>query len=101
MLESPNMKDPPEPEQPYPYYVRYGFDHFEAFYNAFTWSVSQVTKDSKPFLEYTGLIYIYRLSIPIVKKGTDQVIFNYYPNSGTPIMNFREDNATYDLFGIV
>lgn len=99
MLSNPLMEFPKV--RPYPYYLRFGFDNFESFFNAFHWSVSQVTKDSKPVLEYMGLICIYRLSIPIVKKGTNDVIFNYYPNSGMPIMNFREDNATYDLFGIV
>ena len=85
---------------PYPYYVRYGFDNFEDFYKGFAWSVTLVSENAKQTLMYVGRIYIYRLQIPVVKTGTRDLIFNYYPTSGTPTINFREDNAKYELFGV-
>jgi hypothetical protein len=100
MLTSTLMKFPPA--HPFPYYVRYGFPDFETFYSGFDWGdPTVVLENSKQLLKYVGTTFIYRLEIPVVKMGTNQVIFNYYRNSGAAAIHFREDNATYEMFGVV
>jgi hypothetical protein len=100
MLTSTLMKFPPA--HPFPYYVRYGFPDFETFYSGFDWGdPTVVVENSKQLLKYVGTTFIYRLEIPVVKMGTNQVIFNYYRNSGAAAIHFREDNATYEMFGVV
>jgi hypothetical protein len=97
MQTDPKMKFPPA--HPFPYYVRYGFPDFASFFAGFDWTPTLVIDGSKQTLTFVGTEYIYRLEIPVVKTGTSTLIYNYYPNSGGPTMNFREDNATYEMFG--
>jgi hypothetical protein len=95
----PKWKFPPA--HPFPYYVRYGFDDFDTFFAAFAWDVTLEVDGSKQTLKYTGTRFIYRVEVPVVKKGTTDLIYNYYPKSGKPVVNFREDNAKFEMFGIV
>jgi len=97
LLKDTKWKDPPA--HPFPYYVRYGFDGFDKFFAAFDWDVTLDT--STQILNYVGTRFIHRVEVPVVKKGTSELIYNYYPKSGTPVMNFREDNAKFEMFGIV
>jgi hypothetical protein len=97
MLTDPKMKFPPA--HPFPYYIRYGFPDFDSFFAAFDWDPTLDVDGSNQTLRFVGTEYIYRLEIPVVKKGTTTLIYNYYPNSGTPTMNFKEDNGTYKMFG--
>ena len=52
-------------------------------------------------LQYVGSRYRYRLEVPITKPGTNDLIYNFYPDSGTPIVNFSETNDPFKLFGLV
>ena len=97
LLKDPKWQDPPA--HPFPHYVRYGFDSFVKFFAAFDWDVT-FDKPTQT-LNYLGTRFIYRLEIPVVKKGTTDLIYNYYPQSGTPVMNFLEDNAKFEMFGVV
>jgi hypothetical protein len=98
MQTDARMKFPPQ--HPFPYYTRYGFPDFASFYAGFDWGSPTLDVDgSKQTLTFVGTEYIYRLEIPVVKTGTSKVIYNYYPNSGAPTMNFQEDNAAYQMFG--
>ncbi len=49
----------------------------------------------------SGQHYAYKVRIPVTKTGSDKLIFNYYPKTGTPTINFVEDNAQFELFGTV
>ena len=95
----------PRPEyqatHPYPVYQRYQHKNLRDFADGWNWAV----KDSpgtklKYSLQYIGTRYRYRLEIPITKPGTtNELIFNYYPDSGTPVVNFTETNDPFHLFG--
>jgi hypothetical protein len=98
MQTDPKMKFPAA--HPFPYYVRYGFPDFASFFAAFDWDPTLDIDGSTQTLRFVGTEYIYRLEIPVVKAGTTTLIYNYYPNSGAPTMNFKEDNATYEMFGV-
>ncbi len=86
----------------YPIYVRKHFADFKSFFAGFTWTPQPDTKSTPPKILYTGVHYVYTLLIPVTIAGTDdQLIFNYYPDAGHPLMHFKEDNAAYPLFAIV
>jgi len=85
----------------YPMYQRMHFPDFDSFWDGMSWQVS--VKGSN--IIAIGTHYVYTLVIPILVPGTSattqELLFNFYPTSGTPVMNFEEDNATYDMFGVV
>jgi len=84
---------------PFPLYVRYGYPDVAAFMKGMTWLV--LTDNTDPtLLKFMGSHYVYTLHIPVVKKGTDKLIYNYYPASGTATINFAEDNTTFVMFGV-
>jgi hypothetical protein len=82
---------------PFPIYVRMGFKDFASFFDGMSWDVTL----QGPNLEFIGSHFVYTLEIPITKKGTKNLIFNYYPKSGSPTINFAEDNAAFLMFGTV
>jgi hypothetical protein len=41
-------------------------------------------KTKKHSLQYVGSRYKYRLEVPMTKPGTMELIFNFYPDSGSP-----------------
>jgi len=88
------MQDPK-----FPMYVRFGFNDFESFWNGLEWSVT--VPDSKDKLLLSGQHYVYHVRIPITKAGGDKLIFNYYPKTGKPRINFTEDKTKFVLFGAV
>ena len=93
LLSEPRLK----PGHLFPIYKRLGFADFDSFFDGLTWDVSLQGTD----LIFTGQHFVYTVEIPIVKKGTNKLIYNYYPSSGKPKMNFQEDNAGFVLFGQV
>jgi hypothetical protein len=91
-----------EPDQQsthaYPIYKRLHYDTFDDFFDGQNWTVTVNGNDQ----HWVGTHFVYTLVIPVGKPGTpDELIFNYYPSTGVPTMNFLEDNATYSLFGVV
>jgi hypothetical protein len=84
-------------DHPFPSYVRYGFKDFESMWNGMDWTVDPQGGD----LLLSGQHYAYKVRIPVTKAGSDKLIFNFYPKTGTPTINFVEDNAKFELFGTV
>jgi hypothetical protein len=83
----------------YPIYKRYHFKKLDYFVKGLKW---KPTVQPGNVLLFSGKRYRYELHIPVVKPGTaDELIYNYYPVNGTPIINFSENNQPYELFGIV
>ena len=83
---------------PYPIYKRYHFNLLEDFIKGWNWTVTPAGTNK---LRYAGSRYIYVLTIPVTKPGTNEWIYNYYPATGAPTINFTDDNQPYPLFGIV
>ena len=91
-----------EPDQQsshaYPIYKRLHYDTFDDFFDGQNWKVTISGNDQ----HWVGTHFVYTLVIPVGKPGSpDELIFNYYPSTGAPTMNFLEDNAAFNLFGNV
>jgi hypothetical protein len=99
LLQTEMASDPMfQASHDYPVYQRMHFTDFNDFFAGFDWACTLNGKT----LNFVGTHYVYTLVIPILKPGTtDELIYNYYPKTGTPVMNFLEDNAAFDLFGTV
>jgi hypothetical protein len=83
----------------YPVYTRYHFQNLTDFVNGITWTPTVLPGN---VVQFVGKRYRYELHIPVLKPGTpDELIYNFYPVSGTPIINFNESNTPYKLFGVV
>ena len=83
----------------YPVYTRYHFQKLEDFVAGITWKPNVLPGN---VLQFVGKRYRYELHIPVLKPGTpDELIYNFYPVAGTPIINFNESNTPYKLFGVV
>ena len=95
MSGAPSMQQ----SHPFPLYARLHFDDFDSFWDGLSWTATVSGSD----LVGVGSHYVYTAAIPILKPGTttSELVFNVYPASGSPIMNFKEDNAAYDMFGSV
>jgi hypothetical protein len=95
MDSDPMMQD----THPYPLYQRLHFPDFDSLWTGLDWKTSVNGTD----LIAVGTHYVYTLVIPILKPGstTNELVYNFYPATGTPVMNFLEDNATYNMFGVV
>lgn len=82
----------------YPIYKRLHYASFDDFFDNQVWTVTL----NGTVQNWVGTHFVYTLVIPVVKPGTtDELIFNFYPASGAPTMNFLEDNVAYNLFGQV
>ncbi len=82
---------------PYPMYQRMHFANFNDFFNGLSWKITVNGTD----LNAVGSHYVYTVLIPILKPATtDDLLFNFYPASGSPVMNFKEDNAAFTMFGV-
>ena len=91
----PDMQAPPT--HPWPIYQRLHYDTFDDFFDGQNWTVTINGNDQ----HWVGTHFVYTLLIPVVKPGTtDELIYNFYPSSGAPTMNFLEDNAAFPLFGV-
>jgi hypothetical protein len=80
-------------------YTRYHFQKLADFVSGITWKPTVLPGN---VLQFVGKRYRYELHIPVLKPGTpDELIYNFYPASGTPAINFNESNTPYKLFGVV
>jgi hypothetical protein len=85
----------------FPIFKRHHYATFDEFFDGQTWTFS---KNQNAWI---GSHFVYTLLIPVVKPaapaktGDGELIFNFYPSKGAPIMNFLEDNAKFALFGQV
>jgi hypothetical protein len=85
----------------YPIYKRHNYKSLEDFTKGWNWQVKDHPGTTKKYsLQYVGTRYQYRLEIPITKPGTNDLIYNYYPDSGdAPIINFSETNDPFSFYG--
>lgn len=87
---------------PYPVFKRYGHKTLADFTNGFQWKMTDSPGKTKQYsLQYIGSRYRYRLEAPITKPGTNELIYNFYPDSGSPTVNFTELNDPFNFFGRV
>lgn len=87
-------------KHPYPLYRRLHYATFDEFFEGQTWTHTAKTQT------WVGTHFVYTLVIPVMKPAkppaaTNELIFNFYPSTGDPTMNFLEDNKAYTLFGQV
>jgi hypothetical protein len=94
----PEYKD----SHPYPVFKRYGHKKLTDFTNGFKWKMTDSPGKTKQYsLQYVGSRYRYRLEVPITKPGTNELIYNFYPDSGASTINFSETNDPFNFFGRV
>jgi len=87
---------------PYPVFKRYGHKKLTDFTNGFKWTVTDSPGKTKKYsLQYVGTRYRYRLEVPITKPGGNELIYNFYPDSGASTVNFSETNDPFKFFGRV
>lgn len=94
LAQDPDFQD----NHPYPVFRRYHFKTRQAFIDGFQWRPTVMPKNTVSFV---GTRYRYELHIPVLKPGTAELIYNFYPITGAPIINFTESNQPYKLFGVV
>ena len=86
----------------YPVFKRYGLKTLTDFTNGFNWTVTANDGKVKKYsLQYVGTRYRYRLEVPITKPGTNELIYNFYPDSGASTINFSETSDPFNFFGKV
>jgi hypothetical protein len=72
----------PPPENPWPYYRRYGYDSVEEFLDGFSWECNYYTIADKPTLVCIGRRREYSIRVPIVDPVTQNLLFNLFPVAG-------------------
>jgi hypothetical protein len=83
----------------FPTFKRYHFKTLQEFIDGFKWKPTVLPNKR---IQFVGTRYRYQLHVPVFKPGTtDKLIFNYYPLTGTPTINFTESNQPFRLFGVV
>ncbi len=85
---------------PFPVYIRHHRDSLSDFIAGLIWRANG-TDGKFDVVRYIGTQVLYELHIPVTKPGTMELIFNFYPDSGTPVINFDESNNQYKMFGVV
>jgi hypothetical protein len=84
----------------FPVYRRYGYAKLDDFVDNIVWNMNyQAGKVKQYTLQYVGTRFRYRLQVPITTPGTSQLIYNFYPDTGTPDVNFSETNDPFHFFG--
>jgi len=91
--QEPDFQD----NHPYPVFRRHHFSTRQAFIDGFRWKPTV----QKNVVTFVGTRYRYELHVPVLKPGTNELIYNFYPKTGTPIINFTERNQPFKLFGVV
>ena len=94
LAQEPDFQD----NHPYPVFRRHHFKTRQAFIDGFQWRPTVMPNNTVSFV---GTRYRYELHIPVLKPGTAELIYNFYPITGTPIINFTESNQPFKLFGVV
>ena len=101
-LLKPRLQADPRENSGFPLHARFGFSTLDEWIAGFDWTpVADEADPNNKKIIFLGQFYVYGVKLPIMKSGTNQLIYNYYPTHGTPVMNFLEDNAKFVLFGSV
>lgn len=98
----PLLQGDPREKSAFPLHARFGFSSLDEWIAGFDWT--PIVDDADPSnvkLIFIGNHFVYGVRLPVMKSGTKQLIYNYYPTHGTPRMNFLEDNAKFVMFGSV
>lgn len=69
----------------YPWYQRYEFDSFDEFWDGFSWG-TPTWNAAESRLGIVGTRHKYTCIVPISADpaGANNLIFNFYPNTGNP-----------------
>jgi hypothetical protein len=82
---------------PYPVYQRFLSNSLHEFVLAWKWVVTAAGGGK---FNFAATRYRYDLTIPVTSSSTStDLIYNYYPASGSPKINFSESDTR--LFGVV
>jgi hypothetical protein len=83
---------------PYPVYTRYHLKSLQDFADGWNWTITPSA--SAGHVDFKGTRYRYELLIPVTKTGaSNELIYNYYPDSGSATINFHENDTR--LYGVV
>lgn len=86
------------PNNLYPIYTRYHLSSLDTFVGAWNWRVEKGAAAGT--VNVFGTRFRYDVLIPVTKSGaSDELMYNYYPETGGAKINFAEDNSK--LFGVV
>lgn len=85
---------------PFPVYKRYHHDSLSEFIASWMWRANGAN-GKFTIVTYVGSRSRYEIWVPITKPGTNELIYNYFPESGAPTINFDESNQPFKLFGVV
>ena len=80
---------------------RYLLSSLDDFIKGWNWKSTSVDGKTNFPVQFTGTRYRYELWIPVTKPGTNELIYNFYPDSGSPIIHFNETNNPFPMFGVV
>ena len=70
------------PDHAFPAFVRQGYASKQDFLDGYTWTFSLNRR--RTTLVATGIRYVYTLAIPITDRASGNLMFNFYPNAGSP-----------------
>ncbi len=83
---------------PYPVYKRFHLNSLQEFADGWNWKITPGAKAGTA--DFMGTRFRYEILVPITKSGAStELIFNYYPSTGDPTINFKEDDPK--LFSVV
>ena len=84
----------------YPVYTRYNYKTLKDFAYGLHWKVNYGPGTSKKYvLQCVGTRYRYELWIPVTNPSTNELIHNYFPDSGAPTINMTASSQPL-LFGV-
>jgi hypothetical protein len=89
-----------DPNHKFPVYKRHHHDTLTEFIAALVWRANG-NNGNFSAVTYVGTQWRYQLEIPVTKPGTMELIYNFYPDGGTPVINFDESNNPYKMYGVV
>ena len=89
-----------DPNHKFPVFKRHHHDTLSEFLAGLIWRANGRNGNFSA-VTYVGTQVCYQLEIPVTIPGTLELIFNYFPDSGTPIINFDERNTPYKMYGVV
>ena len=89
---------PVSASNPYPVYKRYLSNSLHEFVASWKWNVTKAA--AAGHFNFAATRYRYDVMIPVTQSSTSpNLIYNYYPATGSPSINFTEDDAR--LFRVV
>lgn len=72
----------------FPFFQRFGFADLATFMAGFRWSFAVEGQR----MTFTASRHIYRLSVPLVDRTTNRLLYNYHPRRGASVTTLPEHN---------